>query len=139
HRLTWICYQRRSARVAADICVRSNDRTQLPQILSDPFLRERGFRSRSDRLKSTPRWSAAERYSGPLRDERKPHRSAFADIPYPEPPRARFEKEKFLIPGRICQIHGVVPHYLYLAIRPSARNEPSTYTKVRKFRATLAR
>src|SRR5215472_18083259 len=49
---------------------------------------------------------------------------ALADIPYPAPPKVPFEKEKVLIPGGICRIHGMVPHYLYLAIRTSARHEP---------------
>jgi hypothetical protein len=63
---------------------------------------------------------------------------AFADIPYPEPPKARFEKEKFLIPAGICQIHGVVPHYLYLAIRTSPTFFSNPVYKPLQFRAGLA-
>jgi len=60
---------------------------------------------------------------------------AFADIPYPEPPKARFEKETFLIPGGICQIHGVVPHYLYLALRTTGPDRALLVHKILQFRA----
>ena len=46
-------------------------------------------------------------------------------VPYPEPQKSAFPEKNFLIPGGICQIHGVVPHYLYLAIRTSARHGPN--------------
>ena len=45
-------------------------------------------------------------------------------VPYPALSRAHFWTKKFRIPGGMWRIHGMVPHYLYLAIRTSARHEP---------------